>query len=237
MNTFTKSKKSINNEFLNIINLPVLNTDNTIRYSLMYQVRPEKLSDHITDVSILSYLIAKKLIVNYDEDINIGLMLEKVLLHDLDEVLTGDIPRSTKYYSKEGLTAMRKVADDAMHKLSSEIEDDSIYKLWSESKSGKEGKIVDLADMICVARKVVKEYGLLGNVYFLKVAYEMVDNMSKVYNELDTWRENGMYSADSVEYLKQLVSDTKSLMTSMVNGDERYHKYGVDNNVFNNHNH
>ena len=65
----------MNNEFLQLINMPVLNTDNAIRYSLLYQLKGESLADHISDVSVLSYLLTLRL-NSYGENLDVGLVLE-----------------------------------------------------------------------------------------------------------------------------------------------------------------
>lgn len=217
----------MNNQFLELINNPALNTDNTIRYSLMYQVKKEDLSHHITEVSLLSYFIALKLNEN-GENLDIGSILERVLLHDLDEVLTGDIPRSTKYYNPEGLHAMKMVAEDAIKKLSDRLDGaEEIVEKWRTAKEGKEGMILVLSDMLCVARKVVTEVKLLGNGYFLKVAYEMLDNLAEVAQ-----KDFSEFSPTSQEYIRGLIHDATEVMSNLVTGDDRLERYGVINNVF-----
>lgn len=217
----------MNNKFLELATNPVLNTDNTIRYSLLYQVKEESLSNHIAEVGILSYILSLKLI-SLGEELDVGKVLEKVVLHDLDEVLTGDIPRSTKYYSKQGLEAMRQVAEDAITKLASSLEvNDDLVKKWKLAKDEKEGKILVLTDMLCVARKVVNEIKLLGNGYFLKVAYEMVDNLSELSEE-----DLSEFNEKSREYIQLLIHDTIEVMQSIVSSDDRLTRYGIINNVF-----
>lgn len=153
----------MNNTFLELVNIPALNTDNTIRYSLMYQIKEESLADHIADVGVLSYLLTLRF-NSYGEKLNVGDVLEKVLLHDLDEVLTGDIPRSTKYYSEAGLDAMKGVALDAITRLANSLPgSEGLVDKWKSAKQGKEGSVLVLADMLCVARKVVTEVKILGN--------------------------------------------------------------------------
>ena len=220
------------NKFLELINSQILNTDNTVRYSLIYQTKIETLSDHITDVMLLSYLIALRL-NSYGEQINVGLLLEKVLLHDLDEVLTGDIPRTTKYYSEAGLQAMREVADDAIKVIAdSFLGAEGIVDTWRESKSGKEGIILHLTDMICVAKKTVKEIKMLGNGYFLKVAYEMRSNLDNLIEEIDNKSyEFKLFNEKSLDYLRDVVSDAHVIMSELCN-DSRLTKYGVIDSVF-----
>lgn len=221
----------MNNSFLELINCPALNTDNAIRYSLMYQIKQESLADHISDVAVLSYLLTLRL-NSYGENLDVGTVLEKVLLHDLDEVLTGDIPRSTKYYSDEGLQAMRGVALEAITKLSEGLPgSEDLVEKWKSAKSGREGSVLVIADMICVARKVVTEVKILGNGYFLKVAYEMVDNLQELKKELESG-ELSSFKEESKLYINQLIHDTIEVMDELISGDERLSRYGVAYNVF-----
>lgn len=221
----------MNNSFLELINCPALNTDNAVRYSLMYQTKPESLADHIADVSVLSYLLALRL-NSYGENLDVGKVLEKVLLHDLDEVLTGDIPRSTKYYSEDGLNAMRGVALDAITKLSEGlVGGEGIVEKWKLAKSEREGAILVIADMICVARKTVTEVKILGNGYFLKVAYEMIDNLKDLRAELESG-EMSTFNDQSKAYINQLIHDAIEIMDELLSSDDRLSRYGVDQNVF-----
>lgn len=225
------------NQFYKLINNPILNTDNTIRYSLLYQSKPESLAHHITDVSTLSYLLALQLIHECDEELNVGLLLEKVLVHDFDEVLTGDIPRTTKYYSEEGLTALREVASDAMKVLASTVPGGArLEDTWKSAKQGKEGMILEVSDMICVSRKVVTEFSMLGNGYFLKVAYEMGRNLDELRNELDDPSTDfSLFNKSSIRVLKGLLRDARMAMADICS-DDRLIKNGVVNNVFNKYN-
>lgn len=221
----------MSNVFLDLINIPVLNTDNAIRYSLMYQLKEESLADHIADVAVLSYMLTLRF-NSYGENLNVGDVLEKAILHDLDEVLTGDIPRSTKYYSQEGLSAMRGVALDAITKLAENLPgSDQLVDKWKSAKSGKEGAILVMADMLCVARKVITETKLLGNGYFLKVAYEMINNLNELKAELEQG-ELSSFNEQSKAYIGQLIHDAASVMEELVSGDDRLMRYGVINNVF-----
>lgn len=221
----------MNNTFLELVNIPALNTDNAIRYSLMYQIKEESLADHIADVGVLSYLLTLRF-NSYGENLNVGDVLEKVLLHDLDEVLTGDIPRSTKYYSDAGLNAMRGVALDAITKLAEGLPgSEGLVEKWKSAKQGKEGSVLVLSDMLCVARKVVTEVKILGNGYFLKVAYEMIDNLTELKKELESG-ELGKFNEDSRAYINQLIHDAIGVMEELTCGDDRLTRYGVINNVF-----
>lgn len=224
-----KTKRNQANEFLKMVNNPIFNTNATVRYSGIYQQKEETLSHHITDVSLLAYALTLKL-NKFGEDLDKGLVLEKVLLHDLDEVLTGDIPRSTKYYSEEGLTAMQGVAVDAMTKLSSIIDGgEEIFEIWDSAKKGKEGLVLKLADMICVTRKVITEIGLLNNNYFLKVAYEVCNYLTELKDTFDY----EPFCEESRDYIDKLLNGCIEVVTELLDHRQyEFDTYGICNNIF-----
>ena len=198
----------VNNDFSKLIKNPFFNISNTIRYSMVYQVQPESLSNHISEVSLLGYLIALKLNTEFNEDIDIGKYLEKVLCHDLDEVVTGDIPRTTKYYDDKGLSEFRRISYEVMDNIK---KSDNTYKRvvsnWNDAKSGKEGFLLHLVDMLCVAHKVIIELDILDNGYFKKVAKEMVDNLEVLYEDKVFTTNIYDFNKGSIDYLKSLIKD------------------------------
>lgn len=219
----------VESEFLKLVNNPVFNVDGVERYSGVYQVKKETLSHHITDVSLLSYVLTLKL-NTYGENLDKGIVLEKCLLHDMEEVLTGDIPRSTKYYCQEGLLAMQGVADDAMGVITELIDgSEDMMELWDNAKKGKEGVILKLADMLCVVRKVTMEVGLLNNNYFLKVATEVRDFLSELYVKVDL----SEFKEPSKEYIRTLIMDAVDVLTDIIESHQyEYTKYGINHNLF-----
>lgn len=223
------NERTESNTFLHLVNRPIFNTDFTVRYSGLPQIREEALSHHITDVGLLSYVLALKM-NTYGEDLNIGLILEKALLHDLDEVLTGDIPRSTKYYSESGLEAMQGIAEDAMMKLAESIDGgQDIMTKWKDCKSGKEGQVLKLADMLCVTRKVISELGVLNNGYFLKVAFELFDYLE----ELNKSFKFSEFSEESGDFVRSLISDSREVLKELLDRNEfTFERYGIKKNLF-----
>lgn len=210
----------LNNDFGKLIKNPFFNINNTIRYSMVYQVQPESLSHHISEVSLLGYLIALKLNTEFNEDIDIGKYLEKVLCHDLDEVVTGDIPRTTKYYDDRGLTEFRRISYEVMNNIK---KSDNIYKRvvsnWNDAKSGKEGFLLHLVDMLCVAHKVIIELDILGNGYFKKVAKEMVSNLEVLYEDKVFTTNIYDFNKESIEYLKSLIRSAYCIVSELAKCD------------------
>lgn len=212
------------NSFLNLIDSPVLNTDNVIRYSLMNQAIPETLSMHITDVALMSYIIASHLTFMCDEDIDLGEVLEKAVLHDLDEVLTGDVVRPTKYYNDDIHNSLDELAKESIDKISDKLGSPRLSQIWRNAKSGKSGCIIKLVDMLCVSKKSIIEVKLRGNNYFQKVAYEMVHNIEELIEYIE--ESDFDFNENSEIYLLDLLSGAKDSMLELID-DDIVENYGV----------
>lgn len=131
------------------------------RFSQSYLSKPENVMEHTGFVALMSLAIAKDLI-RKDCEINVGLLLEKALVHDLDEIITGDVTRSTKYSSDEMLSSMNLLSQESINKISTDC-DCSFNLCWASAKEGKEGSIVSLADCLSVLFKAHNEVVMRGN--------------------------------------------------------------------------
>ncbi len=181
------------NTFIDLVFNPMCRTSEVNRYSGIYQQNVENLAEHITDIMMLSYMIGNKL-NDFGEGIDLGILLEKCLLHDVEEVILGDIPRTTKYASD----GIKKEIDVLSKKSASKLLNIRQYQLWSESKEGKEGSILKLADFLVVAKKCCVEIDLRCNYSFLPVL-ENVLTLFQEDNSFPSMKQNA-----SREYLHDL---------------------------------
>lgn len=184
---------------------PLNRSNEVYRYSSVYQESRESLAEHITEVSILSYMIASEM-VRRGCQVDIKDLLEKCLFHDIDEVLTGDIPRNTKYASESAHENLSKVARAAVIKIQEVSRIPSLERIWSQSKWGKVGLILRISDMLCVVRKCIVEIKLRGNLSFLKVAAELVTHLD---NLLKSHEKDFCDLGSSGTYLKTLVEGSR----------------------------
>lgn len=190
-------------EFRELLFNQTLNAHDVTRYSGTYLVRPESLSSHIYEVSMLSYTMANILNTRYDEKIDIKVVLEKALLHDIDETSTGDIVRNVKHYSPETKEALDLIADQSV-KTISQIEGlEVVYEVWNSSKEGKEGLLIKLVDMLVVARKASVEVDVYSNYGALKTVSELTYHLDRLSDGIVT----SEVSAESAGYLLDLVEE------------------------------
>lgn len=204
---------SNNNEFIKIISSPMLQTGNVVRYSGTKMIEPESLTTHIYETQMIGYMIINHM-ANYCGDLlDKGLYLEKVLHHDLEESMTGDVVRTLKYHNSEVLKELQKVAHEVAEELYSvyfEDENHELLTLWEEAKKGKEGFILKLVDTLTVVNRVVKEVDYFKNIYFIRVAYEVSIYLKDLQKLLDHNPQG--FTKESIHYLANLLEDAQEVL-------------------------
>jgi 5'-deoxynucleotidase YfbR-like HD superfamily hydrolase len=92
-------------------------------------------------------------------------------MHDLDEAILGDIPRTTKYFSDDIRSAFKEVEYGTISRLEKWLDADFVES-WVAAKLGNEGAVLRILDMASVVYKNWTEVVLLRNRSFLRVCVE-----------------------------------------------------------------
>ena len=218
-------------EFLELISSPLMNLDHTYRYSGTKLVEDETLSQHIVDTIMMGLKLINKInhiagypVVSYQE------YVMKAVYHDLEEVITGDIPRPLKYYNEQTTSSMKRVAEEVAHDFfaSEFYASDMHYSTWADAKSGESGYILKIVDVLVVANKVVKEVSLLNNLYMLRVAHEVSHYLEELREDLfirpkvfggDRYKEVRLYILDilsgAIESMNEILETHETIMESL----------------------
>lgn len=138
-----------------------------IRYSTCQRLHSENVAEHSYYVALYTMFIADWCNAQeYDNDdlphIDVGLALRYALMHDLEEAITGDLPRSFKYSLPEIASVLHSGAEMAIDRLCSEVfpgMESEYVNDWDLSKSEEsyEGRIVRFADYLAVLSYMVCE--------------------------------------------------------------------------------
>jgi 5'-deoxynucleotidase len=200
-----------------LLNNPMMRATDIKRYSGTYISTDEDIMQHTAQISLLSYLIGLKLI-ELGENLDIGVLLEKSLLHDIDETLTGDVPRPVKYYNKIVLKNMKKMASDSVSLLCEGLlefdHSDSklrISNMIETSKEGPEGLVVGIADILVVVYKSYEEIVLMNNKKFVKVLVDLRTYVHDLRSKLKSHKEE-LTSDKAYTYLLELCIDAEEVV-------------------------
>lgn len=134
------------------------------RYSDTKLILPESLLEHTGYVAIICLYIAQDL----NEKIDYRDLMSKALFHDIEETISGDVIRPTKYGSMSLIKAFKDYGEACAIKALEIFPDSSLSRFyWDFSKTGKEGIIVSVADKLAVVYKMEQELSF-GNEHFMK---------------------------------------------------------------------
>ena len=189
----------------------IFRTDQVISYSGLRTREPETLSHHIIEVQLLSLKMYYELLELGYNELELGQLLYKGLLHDMDEVITGDFPRPIKYYNKEIRDSIEFVADKSVQLLSyNEFGSMEPYKVWSTSKSGHAGLVIKVSDLAVVAKKAAEEVLIFGNNEYLKVLDEVKGYMIETKSVLLSMNNDKLVEY-LIDFINLLISDLNEI--------------------------
>lgn len=155
------------------------------RFNLKPQHFPESVAEHsyftAYIVAILSELLEKG-----GERINKEKALQMALVHDMEEIFSGDIVTPFKHYSSEVAAAIRKVNKELIEEVFSGLPDtlaSHFISLWNEEGQGEtiEAQAVKVADKLSLIAKCAEELKV-GNEFFKEI-YDRQLNLLRQYDK------------------------------------------------------
>ena len=131
---------------------------NIARWGLMYNTRQENLSEHSMECAVLAHALA--LIGNreFGKNYDATRILSAALFHDMNEVLTGDLPTPIKYYNDNIKESYKEIERISLDKMLSLLDEDTAreYKALLDL-SEEEERVVKGADKLCAYIKCLQE--------------------------------------------------------------------------------
>ena len=130
------------------------------RWSNAYCQREENVLEHTAVVSIIALRIGQEV------GADLGDLLSRAILHDMEEMITGDIPTPTKYHNEDITREIKKFEEIAAIEVAARYFGHWAFNLWSKAKDDSlEGEIIKIADSLAVVYKIKQETDL-GNPTF-----------------------------------------------------------------------
>ncbi len=151
------------------------------RFSSLPCSRREAVSEHSWYVTFYAYCIGKELL-SRGLLVDLGVLLSRAMLHDLDESHTGDFLRIVKYGHPALKGALDSIAEAMMKKLTCEIgiefRDD-----WKNAKAPDlEGFIVEVADFARVVSYIIEEVRS-GNMHLAYILEEVCSYLQELKSQ------------------------------------------------------
>lgn len=189
---------------------------NIRRYSREYSHHPESVLEHCGFIGIYSLFLGARA-VEQGYPVDFTELLTRALLHDIEEGITGDVPRTTKHYSDETRTALSVFDAIAARQAitSTGISSDWIgtfFESWNFAKDETiPGQIIAVADLAATVYHVENEYVTLGNRSYIRVLLEVEGFLKKENTRLLASNEKfqNTFIHDEINMLLELVNDAK----------------------------
>lgn len=160
------------------------------RWALMRNTRPENLSEHGLEVSMIAHGLCVIGNVRYGKSLNEEKAALMGIYHDASEIITGDMPTPIKYYNKDMKDTFRLIENEANKTLLNQLPDDMkpyYEKLFFKSPDYEyEWKLVKAADKISALIKCMEEEKT-GNREFVKARETIsaaIDKMAETLPEV-----------------------------------------------------
>lgn len=165
-----------NKAVLNAFSL-IAQSDAIRRYSRDQLVVQETVLAHTGWCAMWCLFVGSRMEFELGIELDWGLLMCSCVAHDLDEIGTGDIPRTTKYANPTVANELQKVADSFIWKLEAELglPRNKLGPVWARAKNPNrlEGLLLKQADLAAVVYKVWDEVTRHNNFAFVRVAHEL----------------------------------------------------------------
>jgi len=147
------------------------------RFSMERLSAPDTVLEHTGAVALMSYVIGLE-VCERGVILDLGCVLERAVVHDVDELVTGDVARPTKHASPRARQLFEELSSAAIVRVSDDLRAaglpsaaEAVENVFPVAKSGREGAIVALADILAVVCKVWEEVILRGNMSMVRQAH------------------------------------------------------------------
>lgn len=146
-----------------IVDSPLRNVSTVIRYSGFRLIFPETVDSHTMDMAVMALIILDDL----PEYLDRKDLIYRIVVHDLEESTSCDVPRNLKYWSEEVHAAIEKATKALYRKHVSE-------RLYEDSYNAKdlnvlEGRVVKFLDILQCCVIIKNEVVGLGHTKLRKV--------------------------------------------------------------------
>jgi 5'-deoxynucleotidase YfbR-like HD superfamily hydrolase len=185
----------------------------TYRFSNAKLIHRESVLEHLGGVTLTCYFIWHEMLSRDPillEDVPLSEVLGKAIVHDVEELLMGDIPRTTKYSSTETLINFHLMEENAVAKIHQSLEINSRAMILDHYNAKKDlsGLIVKIADALAVVYKIHEEAVERGNRAMLSRATSIIDQLDHCSKEV----QKTELSDDCKAFLKVVIAEAYDIV-------------------------
>jgi 5'-deoxynucleotidase YfbR-like HD superfamily hydrolase len=182
----------------------------TDRFSNANLIHRESVLEHTGQVALCCYFICLEIKAS---DAVMALVLRRAAVHDVEEMLTGDIPRNVKHANEATKKAFDVLQTNAIDQIAISLEltgDPGGFRLaHAFAKTGKEGMILELADVLAVVYKVHHEAVERGNRSMMSRASTCRSHLTAVAHKI---KDSDAFHAGEIHSIMYLIDQAKKVI-------------------------
>jgi len=157
-----------------------------IRYNNTPKIAGESVAEHSFFVTFLVMLVSDYLVDSFGLEIDRAKLMKMALLHDIEEVISGDIIKILK--SGGFKNELEKMNERSMQYLTGMLDPkqgEQYYDLWHQTKTKDsiESQLLDFCDLFAVVIYSIRECHL-GNKYFREILQYAAKNIGAFKEEI-----------------------------------------------------
>jgi 5'-deoxynucleotidase YfbR-like HD superfamily hydrolase len=196
----------------------------TYRFSNAKLSNPESVLEHTGAVVLMCYFLTNELCHLEPDIVDLSKVLSKAAVHDVEELLIGDVPRTTKHSSRTVRECFNRLEEWALDRIADELDIAAKKQLIDDHLNAKEGMcglIVEIADILAVVYKVHEEAVERGNISMLSRVTSCRDQLKKVTRKVEKqkWSEKTKaFLLGLLEEADTIIDDTTPPLTGRVAG-------------------
>ncbi|RLC99272.1 MAG: hypothetical protein DRI46_09785 [Chloroflexi bacterium] len=161
------------------------------RYSQAHLSRPENVLEHTGFVCLFCMIVGSR-----HPSVDMGELMKKAVVHDLEESMIGDVANPVKYANKEIHTALENIGRIAITEIAHDVGFNSLPGIWARSKDETiEGRIVKIADVVSVLGKIYEEVVLYKNHSIVDYA----ENTMRFFVDRLEWEQDDVLKSVLIE--------------------------------------
>lgn len=175
-----------------------------IRFSTCHRLHNENVAEHSYYVALYAMFVVDWFNQEHPCDqIHMGEVLKRCLIHDLEEARSGDFPRPFKYSSERLRSLLEEAAEDAFEQVITPVvgtvRQDRWVDSWRNTKDHSlEGRVVKFADFLSVCG------------YLLSEVRESNDTISEHISTLQEYFT--IFASEHYDFLRPLIVQCEAVL-------------------------
>jgi 5'-deoxynucleotidase YfbR-like HD superfamily hydrolase len=184
------------------------------RFSRIRMVHPENVLTHTGMVCLFAYSIGSLLRTKAHRELrplDLGAIMARAVAHDIDETITGDIVRPTKYFSAIIRQELAGLEAKGVDNVANALDLPVLVTDFETAKLGREGYVVKMADLLAALCTVFIEVMVCGN----RAMVQPARNMRHVLVKLRP-ADSGKWTAEERSIIDDLLDEAHCLLEEVI---------------------